>query len=98
MAYQIPIVVASKNSAQFLEVVGLDMFSDIVPWKSWDAIDDTQTRIDCIINFLDTFINQDPALLYNTCVDRLSQNKKYFHSVEFRNVLLTQLNEVSQRI
>ena len=91
MAHQIPIVVAAKNSAQFFEDVGLDMFSDIIPWKSWDNIDDINMRIEYIVKFLDTFIKQDPVLLYSNCADRLAYNKQYFHSAEFRNILLKQL-------
>ena len=93
MAHQVPILLSSPGSAQFLEDVGLDMFSDIIPWKSWDSIIDLQTRIDLIVNFIDSFINQNVIELYNLLADRLEYNKQYFHSAEFRNILLTQFHK-----
>jgi len=93
MAHQIPILIGATNISQFCEDIGFDMFSDIVPWKSWDGIDDVKERITAIVNFLDNFINEDPVELYAKCQSRLETNKQYFHSTEFRNILLKQLNE-----
>jgi hypothetical protein len=94
MAYQVPILLSSPGSTQFLQDIGLDMFSDIIPWKSWDNIVDIQTRIDLIVNFVDGFIDQDVTELYNSLADRLEFNKQYFHSVEFRNILLAQMTQL----
>lgn len=94
MAYQIPIIVGPVGACQYLEDLGLDMFSDHVPWKTWDHEKDHKLRMRMIVEFLDRMLDKDTAKqdilhLHASLHPRLIQNKKYFHSREFENLLLT---------
>jgi hypothetical protein len=92
-AYQIPVLIAPVGANQFLEDIGLDMFSDYVPWKTWDQIEDHKTRIQLIVEWLDRIL-ANPADILSTHAkfkSRLIQNKTHFHSPEFNNTLLAQI-------
>ena len=93
-AYQIPIIVGSPGASQFLEDTGIDMFSDYVPWKEWDQIYYHKERMQKIVEFVDT-IMQDTDAIMKTHRDfhpRLIKNKERFHSDEFSNLLLKQIS------
>ena len=94
MAYQIPILVTNLGANQFLEDIGIDMFSDYVPWHTWDQIKDHKERMQKIVEFVDT-IMQDTDAIMKTHQDfhpRLIKNKERFHSDEFSNLLLKQIS------
>jgi hypothetical protein len=94
MAYQIPILVTNPGANQFLEDIGIDMFSDYVPWHTWDQIKDHKERMQKIVDFVDT-IMQDTNAILKTHQDfhpRLIKNKERFHSDEFSNLLLKQIS------
>ena len=93
MAYQIPVLVTNPGQCQFLEDIGIDMFSDYVPWQTWDQIKDHKERMQKIVDFVDT-IMQDTNAILKTHQDfhpRLIKNKERFHSDEFSNLLLKQI-------
>jgi hypothetical protein len=93
MAYQIPLLVAPVGANQFLEDIGLDMFSDYIPWKSWDSEPDHKTRMRLIVKFLDQIMCSPFDILqaHQNFYKRLIKNKEYFHSKEFENLLLEQI-------
>jgi hypothetical protein len=95
MAYQIPILVGPVGANQFLEDIGLDMFSDYIPWKTWDHIEDHKLKIRMIVEFLDSLLSSPTAeqnilSAHQQFHARLIRNKEYFHSIEFENILLKQ--------
>jgi len=93
MAYQIPIIVGPIGCSQFLEDLGLDMFADYIPWRTWDSVTDHKLRIRQIVEFVDKLL-ADPDTIVSAHYgfqDRLIKNKQYFHSPEFENTLLRQV-------
>jgi len=96
MANQIPIVLGPPGVSKFCEDIGFDMFSDIVPWNTWDSKTDYRQRITLIVEFLDHLMTQDFLKIYQQCKSRLDQNKKYFHSTEFRTLMMQQTNKFLQ--
>jgi hypothetical protein len=95
MAYQIPIIVGPIGCSQFLEDLGLDMFSDYIPWQTWDSVEDHKLRIRMIVEFVDGILADPDAILttHHGFQDRLIKNKQYFHSPEFENILLIQIGK-----
>jgi hypothetical protein len=93
MAYQIPILVSTLGANQHLEDLGIDMFSDYVPWKEWDNIEDDKLRMNKIVDFVDSIMqNQDSILkTHSSFHQRLIKNKQYFHSDKFINLCLKQV-------
>ena len=96
MSYQIPIIVGPVGVNKFLEDVGLDMFSDYVPWKIWDNETDHKLKIKKIVEFLDQLLSspsaeQDILSTHQSFHTRLIKNKEYFHSKELENILLAQI-------
>jgi len=96
MAYQIPIIVGPQGANKFLEDIGLDMFSDYVPWQSWDNEPDHKRKIIKIVEFLDKILSsataeQDILAMHQSFYSRLIKNKEYFHSKELENILLSQI-------
>jgi hypothetical protein len=91
LANQIPIIIGDNGLAQFCSDLGLDLFSDIVPWNQWDHIVDPRARLLKICDFLDQFIEKDLIAMYQQCQPRIQNNKIHFHSVEFRQKLMNQL-------
>jgi hypothetical protein len=92
-AYQIPVLIAPVGSSQFLEDLGMDMFNDYIPWKSWDHIADHKLRITMIVDFLDQLLsdnNSEQNILsaHQIFKSRLIKNKEHFHSKKFENLLL----------
>jgi hypothetical protein len=95
-AYQIPVLIAPAGSSQFLEDLGIDMFDDYVPWKTWDHIADHKKRIGLIVDFLDKLLSdnnskQNILSTHQSFKSRLIKNKEHFHSKQFENLLLTSI-------
>ena len=92
-AYQIPILIAPPGSSQFLEDLGLDMFADYIPWRTWDHVPDHKLRIRRIVEFVDCLLADPQKILtaHQGFRDRLIKNKEYFHSQEFQDRLLQQM-------
>ena len=93
MAYQIPILVSNRGASQWLEDVGIDMFSDYIPWQEWDLIQDDRKRIHAIANFIDITMRDPNKILeeHRNFHPRLVANKQRFHSQEFGDLLIAQI-------
>jgi hypothetical protein len=93
MAYQIPIIVGAVGANQFFEDIGLDMFADYIPWKTWDHVSDHKLRIRMIVEFVNSLLANPEAILvtHQQFKARLIKNKEYFHSPAFENLLLDQI-------
>ena len=93
MAYQIPVMVGPVGSSQFLQDIGLDMFADYIPWRTWDSVADHKLRIRQIVEFVDSLLADPEAIVlaHQGFRDRLVKNKLYFHSPELQNRLLQQM-------
>jgi hypothetical protein len=93
IAYQIPIIVAGPGSSQWLSDIGLDMFEDLVPWRTWDSETDPATRLQKIATFVEHWINQGTVLEdYQRVLPRIKRNKQYFHSEAFRQRIMNQMS------
>jgi len=94
MAYQIPIVVANPGASKWLEDIGIDMFSDYVPWEQWDTIKNPKLRLSTIAEFVNDIMQSPQAILekHKSYYSRLRANKKRFHSQEFGDLLIKQLH------
>jgi len=92
-AYQIPILVTNPGANQFLEDIGIDMFSDYVPWQDWDQIENHKERMQKIVDFVDTIMQDTDAIIekHKELHPRLIKNKERFHSIDFSNLLIKQL-------
>jgi hypothetical protein len=93
MAYQIPILIAPTGANQFLQDVGLDLFGDYVPWRSWDSITDQKVKINKIVEFLNQIMStpDDLCKVHKSFHARLIKNKQYFHSDKFAQKLTEQI-------
>lgn len=99
LAYQIPIIVGPVGANKFLQDIGLDMFADFVPWQTWDNETDHKLKIQKIVTFLDQLLagpaaEQNILLMHQQLHSRLIKNKQRFHSQEFLDLLVKQLNLV----
>lgn len=92
VARQIPIIVGSTGINQFLSDTGLDMFDDLVPWRTWDHEPDSATRLQKIVDFVESWIRSGTMLEdYDRVMPRVQANKRYFHSEAFRNRIMCQM-------
>lgn len=92
IAHQIPILVGCTGINKFLRDVGLDMFEDIVPWQQWDQDPNDHSRIEKIADFIKHWISTGSVLNdYQKVLHRVKRNKKYFHSEQFRHVIMQQM-------
>ena len=93
MSYQIPVLVAPRGSEKYLEDNGIDMFSDYVPWKIWNNIEDDKERVTRIATWIDQIMQNPKDILdiHRQLHQRLQTNKQHFHSEIFRNSLTEQL-------
>lgn len=97
VARQIPVLVGSAGINQFLSDIGLDMFSDLVPWHTWDSETDNHLRVQRIIDFVESWLRSGTMLEdYHRVLPRVEANKRYFHSEAFRNRIMTQMDNLSQ--
>jgi hypothetical protein len=95
MAYQLPVIVGPVGASQFLEDLGLDMFPDYIPWKTWDSVPDHKLRIRMIVEFVNSILPNSEEIVsaHHSFKTRLIKNKQYFHSPEFENTLLRQIRQ-----
>jgi len=92
VAQQIPVVVGCVGVNKFLQDIGLDMFEDVVPWRTWDNEADQLTRVVKIAQFVDAWIRGRTILNdYHSLLPRIEKNKQYFHSEAFRNKIMGQM-------
>jgi hypothetical protein len=95
VARQIPVLVGSTGINQFLTDIGLDMFSDVVPWTTWDHEPDQDLRIKKIMDFVESWLRSGTMLEdYGQLLPRVQANKQYFHSDQFRTLLLQQMSNL----
>ena len=95
IARQIPVLVGSARINQFLTDVGLDMFEDVVPWRSWDSETNHQVRINAIVDFVESWLRSGSILSdYQKLLPRIQCNKQYFHSERFRDVIMSQMSKL----
>lgn len=88
-AQQIPVILGCQHINQFLSDLGLDMFSDLVPWQSWDHNPDTVARTEQVASFVKSWINSGTILQdYESVRHRVQANKQYLHSEQFKQQLL----------
>ena len=97
LAYQIPIILGPIGANKFLQDMGLDMFEDYIPWRTWDNEINHKLKIQKIVAFLDQLLagptaEQDILLMHQQMHPRLVRNKEHFHSQEFLDPLTSQLN------
>ena len=69
------------------------MFSDYIPWQTWDHVLDHKLRIRMIVEFVNSLLANPEAIVatHQRFQDRLIKNKEYFHSPAFENLLLDQI-------
>ena len=95
MARQIPIMVCGPGVNDFLQDIGFDMFEDIVPWRSWDQEKDAKTKLEKIAKFVDWWVRSGTIMgTYRDVLPRIERNKQYFHSENFRQRIMTQMNQL----
>ena len=95
VARQIPVLVGSIGINQFLSDIGLDMFADIIPWAEWDNEPDDNIRITKIVDFTEAWLQSGTMLEdYRRLLSRVEANKQYFHSDQFRTLLLQQMSNL----
>ena len=95
VACQIPILVGSAGIYQFLSDTGLDMFADVVPWTSWDGETNDNLRIKKTLDFTESWLRSGTMLDdYRRLLPRVLANKQYFHSDQFRTVLLQPMSNL----
>jgi hypothetical protein len=97
LAYQIPVILGPIGANKFLQDMGLDMFEDYIPWRTWDNEINHKFKIQKIVTFLDQLLagptaEQDILLMHQQMHPRLVRNKERFHSREFLDLLTSQLN------
>jgi hypothetical protein len=94
MAYQIPILISNPGASQWLEDLGIDMFSDYIPWKQWDKILNPKDRVYKIVEHVNMLMQDIDAIMtaHHSFHTRLRLNKQRFHSQEFGNILLKQIS------
>lgn len=96
MARQIPVIVSSQGVNQFLEDLGLDMFSDLIPWQTWDSESNTERRLELIAQFVEAWYQSGTVLKdYASVLYRIENNKQYFHSELFRTKLMQQMSLIT---
>jgi hypothetical protein len=94
----IPIILGPRNTARHLQEAGLDMFEDIVPWRTWDHLLEPRQRIVKVVNFLDSFLDQDLVAIYHANKHRVDRNKEFFHSEQFRNNITKNMLKLSSNL
>jgi hypothetical protein len=91
--YQIPILLSHTGATQFCQDAGFDMFEDIIPWRTWDSIEDEQQRCDVACKFIVNYIKHGDALAdWHRCQDRVIANRERLTSSEFKKFCITQFN------
>ena len=91
--YQIPILLSHAGATQFCVDAGFDMFEDIIPWRSWDSIEDEQHRCAVACKFIVDYIKHGNALAdWNKSQDRVIANRKRLVSDDFKKFCISQFD------
>lgn len=94
-ARQIPVLVGAQGITAYLASLDLDMFEDLIPWRQWDSLSDSDQRLQAIADFVDHWIRSGRILSqYHSVWPRLQRNKQWFHSEQFRNRLMSQMPDL----
>ena len=94
LARQIPVLVSKTGINQFLCDIGLDMFDDLVPWRTWDQEPLVSRRVAMIAEFVNDWIRSGTILSdYQQVLPRIEKNKEYFHSQKFRDTVMCQMTQ-----
>lgn len=89
--FQIPILLSYANATQFCVDAGFDMFEDIIPWRTWDSIEDEQQRCDVACKFIVDYIKHGDALAdWHRCQDRVIANRERLVSDDFKQFCVDQ--------
>jgi len=90
-SYQIPILLSHPGATQFCVDAGFDMFEDIIPWRTWDSIQDDHTRYELTCKFITEYVTHGDALAdWNRCQDRVIANRARLTSTEFKKFCIQQ--------
>jgi len=96
MALQIPVIVGPPGCNKFLQDIGFDMFSDLVPWHTWDTDLSIRSRLHKISQFVNQWIQQGTILSnYYQVLPRVEYNKQYFHSETLRSRIMCQMSQLA---
>lgn len=89
--YQIPILLSHVGATQFCVDAGFDMFEDIIPWKTWDSIEDEKQRCDVACKFIVDYIKNGDALAdWHRCQHRVIANRERLTSDDFKKFCIAQ--------
>jgi hypothetical protein len=84
VARQIPVIVGPEGANQFLQDLGFDMFSDLVPWSEWDQEPDVEIKLQRIADFVCDWYHSGHILdQYRSVQHRVEHNKQHIHSESF---------------
>jgi hypothetical protein len=90
-SYQIPILLSHPGATQFCVDAGFDMFEDIIPWRTWDSVQDDCHRYELTCKFIANYITHVDALAdWHRCQDRVVDNRKRLLSKDFQNFCTAQ--------
>jgi hypothetical protein len=89
--YQIPVLLSHTGATQFCVDAGFDMFEDIIPWRTWDSIEDEQERCDVACKFIVDYIKHgDPIADWERCQHRVISNRQRLVSDDFKKFCTAQ--------
>jgi hypothetical protein len=95
MALQIPVIVGPPGCNKFLQDIGFDMFSDLVPWNTWDTEQLQEVKLKKISQFVTQWILSGTILSdYYQVLSRVQYNKQHFHSETLRNCIMNQMHNL----
>jgi hypothetical protein len=90
-SYQIPILLSHAGATQFCQDAGFDMFEDIVPWRTWDLVQDDSIRYELTCKFITDYITHGDALAdWHRCQHRVIANRERLTSDEFKKFCVEQ--------
>ena len=89
--YQIPILLGPGGATQFCVDAGFDMFEDIIPWRTWDSIEDEQERCDVACKFIVDYIKHGDTIAdWERCQHRVINNRERLVSDDFKKFCTSQ--------
>jgi len=85
-SYQIPILLSYPGATQFCVDLGFDMFDDIIPWRTWDSVQDDSKRYELTCKFITDYVTHGDALAdWHRCQDRVIANRERLVSKDLKN-------------
>jgi hypothetical protein len=81
---QLFLVLGSVNIAKHLQDLGIDTFDDIINHQRYDTVQDARTKIDLVLEQLDSLMNSDIDQLWDKTYDRRKRNYELACSSEFQ--------------